>query len=236
MPTSAFYTRGLALALSLAALTLAVGCADNEASAPPGVNPPPGADADTDNGPVTPPNGKNCKIPSGGQCDGTIWRFCAADDTESAVDCAQVFDDGTCRKTAIIAQCVIPLGGECLTVDVDGVNRFSTCAGTNPGCVATALGGTLICTDQIGGCDATTKGQCINDKKHLVTGCLNGQPRVLDCVAMGGLCGGQACEKLPEGAECQTETAGARKTLICGPGLSCFNADPFESLGVCTPL
>lgn len=238
MTTPYTSARALALLLVAAAFACIAACSDSGSSAGPGVIPPiddhdSGGDDNDTGGPGTP--GKNCTIPSGGQCDGTIWRYCNQNDTESAVDCAEVFENGKCRKTAVIAQCVIPIGGECITVDVDGTNRFSSCAGTRPGCVTDTLGGTLFCEDEIGTCDAQSAGTCLNGKKHLVTGCLNGQPRVLDCEAMGGQCGGRACEKLPEGAECQTETAGARKTLICATGLVCHNPNPLESLGVCTP-
>lgn len=228
-PTSLFVSYLLVLSL----LLLITGCAESESgTAPPPYTGDAGDTGDTgDTDPDAPP--ADCDLPSGGLCDGTSLHYCEGT-KEKTIDCGEIYEQGRCAQAGLAAQCQVPVGAPCV-VDDEGTMRYPRCLGHNSACLAETLGGPYTCVADIGACNSSTIRACLPGNRYYVQGCLNSQPRVYDCVAMGGRCAGNGCIELPEGADCETDAKASLKYLVCDTGLKCHNDVPFEEFGTCIP-
>lgn len=222
----------LLLLLACGSFGLLAACSESDV----GVAPPtfiPDADTGTDDTDTTPPP-PSCDIPSGGECDGATLRYCENKEVHT-LECDQLFDRGYCRRAGLQAQCHVPTGDVCAVKD-GSATRYARCQGSSSACVTDAFEGTYTCREDVGSCKNNEVGSCVENKnQYYLQGCINGQPRAYDCVAMGGRCAGTGCQDLPLGAICETNVSTALHHLICDKSLKCEGATVTDLYGVCVP-
>lgn len=180
-------------------------------------------------------NGDTCNHPTGGTCDYSLLRYCVGN-TEHTVDCEELFEGGTCRRVGVTAWCHVPVGGVCI-VNEDAApqakERYVRCDHETGGCVADGVGEPAICQPNIGSCTAAQVKSCLPGNQYYVSGCLDGQPRVYDCAAKGGRCRDSACIELKEGADCQVESFGSKRHMVCDNGFTCKTESDVDVWGKC---
>lgn len=205
-------------------------CADNGTGISGGGSGPPGNGDNGGNG-----NGSStCEHPTGGDCDETTLLHCV-DGKERKIECAEAFEGGTCRRVALTAWCHVPTGGVCIVDDTGGDTRAhnARCDGKDEGCVNHGLNEPAICEQGLGTCSASQVRTCLPGNQYYVYGCLAGQPRAYDCIAMGGRCTQDACRELVEGSECQTDVLSGSRYMRCDTGLHCQGETDLSKWGVC---
>lgn len=224
----------VALLVWLAAIGLA--CADNgpgvSGGGPSGEN---GNGGDGENGGNG--GGDACTHPTGGTCDFSTLRYCVGN-TEHTVDCEEVFNGGTCRRVGVTAWCHVPIGSVCIVKEnedasTDAKERYVRCDHETGGCVADGINEPAICQPNIGSCTAGQVKSCLPGNQYYVEGCLDGQPRVYDCAAMGGRCEGAACRRLQEGADCQVANLNTNRYMVCDTNLTCKGETDIAVWGTC---
>lgn len=215
--------------------SFASGCADND----PGISGGGGGTPGNGNGENGNGNGNGdatCDHPTGGDCDETTLVHCV-DGVERKIECGDVFENGTCRRVALTAWCHVPTGGVCIVDDSGGDTRAhnARCGNTGEGCVNHGLDEPAICQPDLGTCTSNQVRSCLPGNQYYVYGCLAGQPRAYDCVAMGGRCTQDACRDLVEGSQCQTDLISGGRYMRCASHLDCVGETDLSKWGVCVP-
>ena len=228
-------------ALILFGATIAA-CADSTSgTAPPPFNPD--VDDVTPVEPIDPSDPEeSCPLPNRSACEDTTLHYCEGVEVKS-VECDELFPNATCIQAGINSLCSVAIDEEC-AVEANGRMQYARCAHSGmpndrpSACVQTEFDGPHICKANVGNCEPNHIRGCLpgaEANRYYLQGCLNAQPRVLDCVAHGGVCTGTDCRHLPEGAVCETELKSIAKHLICGAGLRCHADSVLEEFGVCVP-
>lgn len=222
----------VALATALSGSMLS-GCSDNDPEFPnppvedPEPEPEPQPEPQPEPEPEPEPDG-TCRHPSSGTCIEGNYHYCdIVTKEERIVECSIAFDNGVCKVVGPISTCVVPEGGNCI-VETDGGTSIARCDGNQAACVGEAAD--AVCVSNVGTCSPSSQWQCLGD--HLITACVSGQPRTLDCTTLGGNCHSEACSGLPVGSRCQDSSAGIPR-LLCAAGSSCVR-ELGATYGVCT--
>jgi len=171
-----------------------------------------------------------------GTCFGPVATWCSAPNTGGAdalapterFDCADIVVDGRAIDASCVqltpfgAWCGVDPGERCLVPSTGGDRQLTCLSGLAP-----AVDGAC---DLVAGCTTGVLPCSVHERlcrgTFLQLGCPPfGQPRGVDCAALGGSCADAACADVAVDQPCDGET------LLCGDGLRCVGAD--SALGVC---